>query len=125
MIIEVVSDHHSSTDEQYLISVTEEIRRVLSTRKGAIPMNPDYGSDLWKYRDRTLDAQTRLGVINASFDAIETAVTRVVPTRVEIIPVSDGKWGLKVSIKNASKKASVKKTPTQKVSAQRRDHAIA
>ena len=116
MSIEVVGDHHSSTDEQYLISVSEEIRRVLSTRKGAIPMNPDYGSDLWRYRDRTLDALTRLGVINASFDAIEAAVTRVVPTRVEIVSAGDGKWGLRVSIK----KASIKK-----VSAQRRDHATA
>jgi len=85
-------------NDGYRVSIVEEIRRCLITKKGAIPMNPNYGSDLWKYRDRTLDSATRIGIINESFDAIEWAVKRVKPKRVDIIPLADGKWGLKIEV---------------------------
>ena len=95
MIIEVETDT-SITDAGYRIGVAEEVRRVLITRKGSIPMNPSYGSDLYKYRDRTLDDEARLGLIAESFEAIETNVERVVPTRVEITGDSAGSFGLKI-----------------------------
>ena len=80
----------------YLIGVSEEIRRVLITRKGSIPMNPGYGSDLWRYRDRSLDDVTRLGIIAETFDTIERNVSRVKPTRVQISQRRDGAFGLKI-----------------------------
>jgi len=85
-------------DEGYRISVAEEIRRCLVTRKGSIPMNPEYGSNLYLYRDRSLDDTTRIGIIDESFGAIEYAVKRVKPTRVQIDMAADGKWDLIVEV---------------------------
>jgi len=82
----------------YHITVAEEIRRCLVTRKGSIPMNPEYGSNLYRYRDRSLDDTTRIGIINETYDAIEYAVKRVKPTRVLIDMADDGKWQLKVEV---------------------------
>jgi phage baseplate assembly protein W len=95
MIIEIVTQD-SITDAGYIIPVEEEIRRVLITRRGSIPMNPVYGSDLWRYRDRTLDGPTRLAIISEVYDAIERNIQRVVPTRVEITGDSAGRFGLKI-----------------------------
>jgi phage baseplate assembly protein W len=94
-VISPVTEHR---DDGYIITIAEEIRRVLVTRKGSIPMNPDYGSDLWRYRDRTLDTDTRIGIIAESFEAIERSVKRVQPTKVEVLQSADGKFALKVYI---------------------------
>ena len=82
----------------YHITVAEEIRRCLLTRKGDIPMNPSYGSDLYRYRDRSLDDATRIAVINETYDAIEYAVKRITPTRVQILPTEYGRWQLKIEV---------------------------
>jgi len=97
MIIEVDGENEAM-NAGYIISVAEEIRRVLITRKGSIPMNPYYGSDLWKYWDRTLDGETRLGIISETFDAIERNVTRVRPTRAIVEREADGKFRLRVEV---------------------------
>jgi phage baseplate assembly protein W len=101
MIIEI-ANYDQSIDDGYRITVAEEIRRVLQTKRGAIPMNPDYGSDLHQWVDRSLDGVTRLGLIRDSFDAIERNITRIIPTRVEIIMLSDGAFGLKVHIQRST-----------------------
>ena len=96
-----VHTHGTLRDDGYLISVTEEIRRVLSTKRGSIPMNPQYGSDLYLYRDRTLDGVTRLGIIAESFAAIERSVRRVKPTRVRISSAADGAFALNIDVEAA------------------------
>ncbi|GEM_PF-1405762 len=83
-------------DSSYRISVIEEIRRVLITKKGSIPMNPNYGSNLYLYRDRTLDSQTKLGIISETFEAIEENVSRVKPSRVDVVQNGDGNFALKI-----------------------------
>ena len=97
MIIEIVEAEETMRDG-YLIGVDEEIRRVLTTRKGSIPMNPHYGSDLWRYRDRTPDGETRLEIIAEAYEAIERNVTRVRPRRVTIDGESSGRFALRVEI---------------------------
>ena len=83
----------------YIIAAAEEIRRVLVTPKGSIPMNPDYGSDLYLYRDRTLDGETTVGIIGETFDAIERNVRQAVPTRVQVSRRDDGVFALDIDIK--------------------------
>ena len=97
MIIDVVGVDESM-NKGYIINIDEEIRRVLITKKGSIPMSPSYGSDLWRYKDRTLDAETRLGLINETFDAIELNIDRIEPTKAKIKNSDDGKFRLEISI---------------------------
>jgi len=91
MNIEVIGE---VKNDGYKISIAEEIKRVLITKRGSIPMNPLYGSNLWKYRDRTVDDKTKIGIINETFDAIEYAVKRVRVKRVDVI--GNSKWSLKI-----------------------------
>jgi len=95
MNIEVVGD---STFDGYLISVSEEIKRVLKTKKGSIPMNPEYGSELYKLRDRTLDDEVRLKIISFTFDAIDRWVDRVKCKRVDVIALNDKEFNLRIEI---------------------------
>ena len=81
MIIEVKDT--ATRSDGYIISAAEEVRRVLSTRRGSVPMS-DYGSDLYLYRDRTLDPETKLKIVAEAFDAIERHVKQVKPTRVAV-----------------------------------------
>jgi phage baseplate assembly protein W len=105
MIIEVVGESEAM-DAGYIISAAEEIRRVLITRKGSIPMNPGYGSDLWKYRDRTPVGEAKLGIIAETYDAIETNVRRVRPTKVQVDGDSSGKWSLRIWIEEVKRVAA-------------------
>ncbi len=82
----------------YIIDVAEEIRRVLKTKKGSIPMFPDYGSDLYLLRDRTFDDEVRLKAISYTFDAIDRWVKRVRVKRVEVIPTDENKFNLRIEI---------------------------
>ena len=95
MNIEVIGD---STFDGYLISVSEEIKRVLKTKKGSIPMNPEYGSELYKLRDRTLDDEVRLKIISFTFDAIDRWVDRVKCKRVDVIALNDKEFNLRIEI---------------------------
>ena len=47
MIVDVEVVGINKTDKKYFITVEEEIRRVLLTRKGAVPHNEVYGSNLY------------------------------------------------------------------------------
>ncbi|ADV47026.1 hypothetical protein [Nitratifractor salsuginis] len=93
MMIDVVG---ATQQAGYIIDPAEEICRVLITRKGSIPMNPGYGSDLWKYRDRMPIGEVKLGIIAETYEAIEANVSRVRPIRVQVNGDSSGKWSLKV-----------------------------
>ena len=95
MNVEVIGN---TTFDGYLISISEEIRRVLITKKGSIPMNPEYGSELYKLRDRTLSDEVRLKIISYTFDAIDKWVKRVKCKKVDVIPVNDKKYNLRIEI---------------------------
>ena len=95
MNIEIVG---TATFDGYIIDITEEIRRVLKTKKGSIPMNPEYGSELYKLRDRTLSDEIRLKAISYTFDAIDKWVDRVKCKRVDVIPVNDKEFNLRIEI---------------------------
>ena len=82
----------------YIIDVAEEIRRVLKTKKGSIPMNPEYGSELYKLRDRTMNDETRLKAISYTFDAIDKWVDRVKCKKVEPLPLNDKEYKLRIEI---------------------------
>ena len=100
MIIDI-KDIEATTKDGYRISAIEEVRRVLSTKRGSIPMS-EYGSNLYLYRDRSLDAQTKLEIISESFEAIERWVKQVIPIKVNV--TADGTTGetkLEVSVESA------------------------
>jgi phage baseplate assembly protein W len=86
MIVEVVG---APTDEDgYIVDVAEEIRRVLITRRGSVPMNPEYGSRLYELRDRSFDDRTKLLAIEYVHEAIDRWVDRVRCSRVDVRPDS-------------------------------------
>jgi len=88
----------TATFDGYIIDVAEEIRRVLKTKKGSIPMNPEYGSELYKLRDRTMDNETKLKAISYTFDAIDRWVDRVKCKKVEVIALNDKQFDLRIEI---------------------------
>ena len=82
----------------YIIDVAEEIKRVLMTKKGSIPMNPEYGSELYKLRDRTMNDETRLKVISYAFEAIDRWIDRVKCKKVDVIALNDKQFDLRIEI---------------------------
>ena len=95
MNIEVIGN---AIFDGYLISVSEEIKRVLITKKNSIPMNPEYGSELYKLRDRTLSDEVRLQIISYTFDAIDRWVKRVKCKKVDVVAVNDKEFNLRIEI---------------------------
>jgi len=95
MVIEVIG---TAAFDGYIIDVAEEIRRVLKTKKGSIPMNPEYGSELYKLRDRTMNDEMRLKAISYTFDAIDRWVDRVKCKKVEVIALNDKQFDLRIEI---------------------------
>jgi len=88
----------TTTFDGYIIDVAEEIRRVLKTKKGSIPMNPEYGSELYKLRDRTMNDETKLKIISFTFDAIDKWVDRVKCKRVDVLPLNDKQFNIRIEI---------------------------
>ena len=95
MNIEIIGNN---TFDGYIINVAEEIRRVLKTQKGSIVMNPEYGSELYKLRDRTLDDEVRLNIISYSYDAIDRWVDRVKCKKIDVIAIDDKNFDLRIEI---------------------------
>jgi len=91
----------TATLDGYIIDVAEEIRRVLKTKKGSIPMNPEYGSELYKLRDRTINDETRLKVISYTFETIDRWVDRVKCKKVDVIALNDKQFDLRIEIEKA------------------------
>jgi phage baseplate assembly protein W len=86
------------TFDGYIIGINEEIRRVLITKKGSIPMNPEYGSELYKLRDRTLSDEVKLKAISYTFDAIDRWIKRIKCKKVDVIALNDNKFKLRIEI---------------------------
>lgn len=84
--------------DRYIIDISEEVRRVLITQKGSIPMNPEYGSELYKLRDRTLSDEVRLNIISFTFDAIDRWVDRVKCKKVDVIPINNREYDLRIEV---------------------------
>ena len=95
MVIEVIG---TAAFDGYIIDVAEEIRRVLKTKKGSIPMNPEYGSELYKLRDRVMNDETRLKAISYTFYAIDRWIDRVKCKKVEVIALNDKQFDLRIEI---------------------------
>ena len=85
----------------YIIDVVQEIKRVLITKKNSIPMNPEYGSELYKLRDRTINDETRLKVISYTFETIDRWVDRVKCKKVDVIALNDKQFDLRIEIEKA------------------------
>lgn len=86
------------TFDGYIIGINEEIRRVLITKKGSIPMNPEYGSELYKLRDRTLSNEVKLKAISYTFDAIDRWIKRIKCKKVDVIALNDNKFKLRIEV---------------------------
>ncbi len=88
----------NTAGDRYIIDISEEVRRVLITRKGTIPMNPEYGSELYKLRDRTLSDEVRLNIISFTFEAIDKWVDRVKCKKVDVIPINNREYDLRIEV---------------------------
>jgi len=91
----------NTAGDTYIIDVAEEIRRVLITKKGSIPMNPEYGSELYKLRDRGSNDETRLKAISYTFEAIDRWVNRVRCKKVDVIALSYDEFKLRIEVEPA------------------------
>ncbi len=98
MNIEVIGN---TSFNGYIIDVVQETKRVLITKKGSIPMNPEYGSELYKLRDRTINDETRLKVISYTFETIDRWVDRVKCKKVDVIALNDKQFDLRIEIEKA------------------------
>ena len=98
MNIEVIGN---TSFNGYIIDVVQETKRVLITKKGSIPMNPKYGSELYKLRDRTINDETRLKVISYTFETIDRWVDRVKCKKVDVIALNDKQFDLRIEIEKA------------------------
>ena len=61
-------------------------------------MNPEYGSELYKLRDRTLDDEVRLNIISYSYDAIDRWVDRVKCKKIDVIAIDNKNFDLRIEI---------------------------
>jgi phage baseplate assembly protein W len=72
--------------KRYIVLVTEEIIRLLTTPLGSRVMRPEYGSELYKVRDRVLDGYWRLMAMKYTFEAINRWIDRVRVTKITFTP---------------------------------------
>ena len=85
-------------DARYIISVTDEIVRLLTTPIGSRVMRPDYGSELYKVRDREMNNYWRLMAISYTFIAINRHIKRVRCRKVLFEVQGDGKMKMKLKL---------------------------
>lgn len=69
-------------NDGYIVSIYNEIKRVLMTPIGSRVMNPFYGSEYYLLRDRDFDDEWRLMAIKYTFEAIQNNIARVFVKRV-------------------------------------------
>lgn len=75
----------------YLASVEEEIAEVLKTNLKTRVMRPDYGSELYKLRDREFNDAWRIWATKYTFEAINNNIDRVRCKKVYFEVQDDGK----------------------------------
>ena len=93
---EVVYENISYRAEQreqgrYIVSVADEIIRLLSTPLGSRVMRPEYGSELYKLRDREFNDLWRLMATRYTFVAINRYIERVRCRKVLFEVLGDGR----------------------------------
>ena len=81
-ILNLNIDDTSIKNDGYIVSIYDEIKRVLTTKLGSRVMNPNYGSEYYKLRDRDFDDEWRLFAIKYTFEAIQNNIKRVFCKRV-------------------------------------------
>jgi len=88
---DVLSYSEKDKGTRYIVSVADEIVRLLTTPLGSRVMRPDYGSELYKVRDRELNGYWRLMAIAYTFIAINRHVKRVRCRKVFFEVLGDGR----------------------------------
>ena len=83
---------------RYIISVADEIVRLLTTPIGSRVMRPNYGSELYKLRDREMNNYWRLMAIKYTFIAINRHIKRVRCRKVLFDVQGDGKMKMKLEL---------------------------
>jgi hypothetical protein len=83
---------------RYIVSVAEEIVRLLTTPIGSRVMRPIYGSELYKLRDRENDGYWRLMAIKYTFEAINGWIERVRCRKVQFELQGDGRVKMKLQL---------------------------
>ena len=90
----------------FLISVEKSILRILKTPKGTRVMRPEFGSELYKLRDRKMDPQTILLLSKYTYEAIKKWEPRVSVEKVNYIPNGDS-LTLDISLKDRAIKVTL------------------
>lgn len=75
-------DNTTLESDGYIVSIYNEIKRVLMTPLGSRVMNPFYGSEYYLLRDRDFDDEWRLMAIKYTYEAIQNNIARVLVKRV-------------------------------------------
>ena len=83
---------------RYIVSVAEEIMRLLSTPLGSRVMRPNYGSELYKLRDRENNNYWQLMAIKYTFLAINNWIERVRCRKVVFEQQGDGRVKMKIQL---------------------------
>jgi len=86
------------TGTKYIVSVSDEIARLLMTPLGSRVMRPEYGSELYKLRDRELNESWRLLAIQYTFVAINRHIERVRCRKVLFEVLGDGRIKMKLQL---------------------------
>jgi hypothetical protein len=81
------------------------IRTILSTPKGSVPHQPDFGSDVWRYLDWPI-AAARPNVVREIVDAIALWEPRVEITAVSYSVSADDPATLEIQIQRRRKQSS-------------------
>ena len=69
--------HTAGIRGRYTVSIAESISRILTTRLGERVMLPDFGSDLYKLRDRDFNGRWRVAATRYIYEAINRWEPRV------------------------------------------------
>lgn len=92
-IYENIISYRAEQREQgrYIVSIADEIIRLLSTPLGSRVMRPEYGSELYKLRDREFNDYWRLIATRYTFVAINRYIERVRCRKVLFELLGDGR----------------------------------
>jgi phage baseplate assembly protein W len=86
------------SEGRYIVSIQEEIIRLLTTPLGSRVMRLEYGSELYKLRDRKFGTEWRLMAIKYTFEAINRYIERLRCRKVLFELQGDGKIKMKIKL---------------------------
>ena len=87
-----------NSGSRYIVSIEEEIMRLLTTPLGSRVMRPNYGSELYKVRDREMNGYWLLMAIKYTFVAINKHIKRVRCRKVKFEQQGDGRLKMKLEL---------------------------